>query len=114
MSTRKYILDEHGEPVLEPDLFKWADWFESNAPCKVKWTDVNGVTISTVFLALDHTFTMEGPPILWETRIMSGPNEGTADRCGGTREQAEAMHAAVVKRVEEAQQNKPGRIFDLE
>jgi hypothetical protein len=49
---------------------------------------------------MDHQWG-EGPPILWETMVFGGPMDQEQDRCGGSREQAEAMHAHMVKRVKE-------------
>jgi len=68
---RQYVLDEHGEPRLEPDLYTWAGWFERDERRVVReqrWTRDNGdeVMVSTVFLGLDHGW-MGGPPVLWET-----------------------------------------------
>jgi hypothetical protein len=61
---------------------------------------VEGAEVSTVFLGLDYSFEHHGRgPILWETMVFGGPLDEEMDRCGGTREQAEAMHAAMVERV---------------
>jgi hypothetical protein len=69
MRNDHYILNAGGEPVAEPDFFKWAAWFErSGDERRVAQTVVGDVCVSTVFLALDHSFG-EGPPVLWETMI---------------------------------------------
>lgn len=65
----KYIL-VNGKPKKEPDLIKWANWFET-ADRTIKKETINGVYISTVFLGLDHNFS-GGKPILWET-LVQGP-----------------------------------------
>lgn len=88
----KYILDAGGKPVPEPDLLKWAGWFQ-NAERHVAKEKLGPVFISTVFLGIDHSF-FEGPPILWETMFFcDGKQDGNAARCAGSREQSEAMHA---------------------
>jgi hypothetical protein len=94
---KKYILDSNGCPVLEPDVMKWAHWFEK-ANRTVAMDTVGGSIVSTVFLGIDHGFD-GGPPILWETMVFSGKLDHEQDRCSGSREQAEAMHARMVKRV---------------
>lgn len=94
----KYILDDSGEPVSEPDLEKWGRWFET-APRSVGDDDICGVRISTTFLGLDHRFGGGGPPVLWETMVFGGPLNGECERCSGSREQAEAMHFRMVKKV---------------
>lgn len=94
----RYILDEKGRPVPEPDLLKWAMWFET-ANRSVGDETIGGVRISTIFLALDHGWG-GGPPVLWETMTFGpDPFHQERDRCSGSWEQAEAMHADVVERV---------------
>jgi hypothetical protein len=101
-----YILNERGEPVYEPDFMVWACWFEGNfLNRRVARTEVGPYLVSTVFLGLDHGWHSD-IPVLWETMVF-GPavKDGLEDslemdRCGGSREQAEAMHAAMVERVE--------------
>lgn len=64
----KYILDAQGNAVRCPDLMQWAEWFDNTDNRRVAWDDLpNGDALSTVFLGIDHNFTREGPPILWET-----------------------------------------------
>lgn len=101
MSSFKYILDAKGEPVVEPDLIKWCVWYNNaDEERRVAREQVGkNCTISTVFLALDHSYG-GGPPVLWETMVFGGPLHNEQSRCGGSREQAEAMHAAMKLRVE--------------
>lgn len=94
---QNYILDEKGNPVAEPDLMKWAQWFEK-AERHVGNEQIGDSKISTVFLALDHAWN-GGPPVLWETMVFGGTLDQEQDRCSGSREQAEAMHARMVERV---------------
>lgn len=101
MSCNRYILDNSGNPVPEPDIVKWADWFKSKER-QVAVDQVGGSTVSTVFLGLDHNFRGTGPPVVWETMVFSGPMSGDQDRCSGSREQAEAMHTRMVERVKSA------------
>ena len=76
----RYILNDAGEPV-EADLMTWARWFESSPDRVVARDEMpNGVTVSTVFLGLDHSFGSEGPPVLWETIIFGGKHDGYMDR----------------------------------
>jgi hypothetical protein len=101
-----YILDEHGEPKAEPDMLAWARWFQASFMARVVKQDLlsDGSVVSTVFLGLDHQFG-SGPPILWETYHFSKLPDGNVlhgDRCGGSREQAEAMHARMVANIQAA------------
>jgi hypothetical protein len=94
MTNNKYILNEQGVPVVEPDLFKWGKWFQDSFDQRrVKQEMVGDLKVSTVFLGLDHS-RGKGPPALWETMVFA---KGSSmhldfDRCSGSREQAEAMH----------------------
>lgn len=98
MTPHKYILDEHGNPKIEPDLIKWAQWFEK-AERHVAVTQVADSKVSTVFLGLDHNFNKNGPPVLWETMVFGGILDQEQERCSGNREQAEAMHLNMVQLV---------------
>ena len=90
MSCFKYVLDESGNPLQEPDVIKWARWFET-AERHIGNDRVGDVQISTVFLALDHSFA-DGPPVLWETLIFGGEHDQYQKRyC--TRDEAIAGHA---------------------
>ena len=95
MSLGKYKLDARGEPIPEPDLRKWAEWCET-ADRRVAKDYIGSAEVSTVFLGLDHNFSDRGNPILWETMVFGGPMNGEMHRCGGSREQAEAMHHRVL------------------
>jgi hypothetical protein len=96
MTHGKYIL-VNGEPVEEPDLTKWGEWFEGNSTERiVARTKIGDAEVSTVFLSIDHSFLEKGP-VLWETMVFGGPLGGKMNRYR-TRAQAEAGHAAMVKR----------------
>ena len=117
MRNDKYILNEQGVPVVEPDLMKWGRWFSDRRDQRiVKQEMVGDLKVSTVFLGLDHNFSPKGPPVLWETMVFH-PNpdpkpcpitgrvfkeielDGYTRRCSGSREQAEAMHERMVNKV---------------
>lgn len=96
-----YILNKRGEPVPS-ELFAAAKWFEESGDAKVVCkTRIGRSTVSTVFLWFDHGMGYDEVPILWETMVFSDDKslDGIQERCGGSREQAEAMHERVVKQV---------------
>ena len=102
----RYILDEQGNAVACGDLMTWAAWFE-NAKTKlhVAYDTIDEhVTVSTVFLGLDHNFQRNGPPILWETMVFGGEHDGYQERYA-TREGAVVGHEmalAMVRKLEAA------------
>jgi len=84
---------------MEPNLRKWAKWFET-AERHVGDDRIRGIWISTVFLGIDHGWSFppdEKNPVLWETMIFGGPLDQECGRCPGSREQAHAMHLNTVK-----------------
>jgi hypothetical protein len=94
----KYVLDAQGRPKPEPDLMKWATWFET-AERVVKRETVGGCEVSTIFLGIDHNHSTGGPPVVWESMVFGGEMDQCCIRCAGNREQAEAMHAQMVETV---------------
>lgn len=85
--TGKYILDEQGNPVEEPDVLKWGEWFESsNAKRFVAESKYNNLRISTVFMALDHAVFQTDPPLLYETMLFGGKYDGETERYSTKRE----------------------------
>lgn len=97
MKPDLYLLNDAGEPVAVSDLFVWARGFGA-LKRQVAVDTVGGLRISTVFLGLDHNFG-GGPPVLWETMVFKDGESVDMNRCAGSREQALAMHEAMVKKV---------------
>lgn len=66
-----YILEGH-YVVEEPDLIKWGKWFKT-ANRTVAKTKINkNVTVSTVFLGIDHSFSVNEDAQLFETMVFGG------------------------------------------
>jgi len=97
MKSRHYILKDG--KVVPATLMAWAKWFETSERI-VKQEQVGNSKVSTVFLGLDHSF-LDEAPVLWETMVFGGKLDLEMERCSGNREQAEAMHELMVKRVKE-------------
>lgn len=95
MRNNKYILKGH-TPVVEPDVLTWAKWL-GTANRTVALTGKNGVTISTVFLGLDHNFLSDGAPILFETVVFGGEHDQEQERYA-TWDGAEIGHQKMVER----------------
>jgi hypothetical protein len=76
---RHYILDESKTPVAV-DLMAWVSFIDRDRN-RVALDERGDVTVSTVFLGLDHSFTPgDGPPVLWETMIFGGEHAGYQER----------------------------------
>lgn len=94
----RYLLDEHGEPYPEPDLYKWASQLDGLRRVAVDY--LPGVTISTVFLGLDHSFNFSGVPsrpLLWETMIFGGKFDDFQERYSSQKEALVGHQWAVLR-----------------
>ena len=91
-----YILDESGEPVLEPDLLRFSRWWEA-ADRRLFDDLVGDERVSTVFLGMDHGFG-KGPPVLWETMVFGGQHDGFQQRYS-SKASAMAGHAEALAMV---------------
>jgi hypothetical protein len=95
----RYVLDENGQPVLEPDVLEWSKWM-SKANRTLALTTIGAITVSTVFLGTDYNFFgRTQPPVLWETMAFGGSNDYT-ERYS---DQEDAMHGH--KRIVEMVEN---------
>ena len=92
-----YVLDENHNPV-KVDIMVGAARMEGDR--SVASTAVGEASVSTVFLGLDHR-RGDGPPILFETMIFGGPEDGFQERYT-TWAEAEAGHERAVAVAEEA------------
>lgn len=82
---KHYVLDADGEAVEEPDLLRWALWFE-HADRRLAYDDIGDMAISTVFVGFHRR---------WETMIFGGEFAGY-QRCCETRVEALQVHQACV------------------
>lgn len=86
----RYILDGH-TPVPTDDLLTWGRWMQT-ADRQVALTSYDtGMTVSTVFLALNHQWHAGGPPVLFETMIFGLGEDQDCERYSPWAE-AEAGH----------------------
>ena len=76
MKLGHWILDDEHN-VVACDMMEWVKWFDNDPQKKVvKQTTLDdGRWVSTVFLGLDHNYSDDGPPILFETMIFPGESK---------------------------------------
>jgi hypothetical protein len=88
MFMHHYILNEHGVPIIEPDLEVYCRWLVT-ANRHVGLDQIGPYKVSTVFLGLDHNYSDKGAAVLWETmiftRAVNDPLNQHMDRCPCTR-----------------------------
>ena len=94
-----YILNNKTPEAV--DLDTWAKWF-GTADRTVAKTEIQGILISTVFLGLDHNWSMSGPPILFETMAFTDYDEAQnlPTRRYATWEEAEVGHMETVEELQ--------------
>ena len=106
------LIERKVVPIM--DLMQWARWYEAaraSDATRIGRDTVNGILVSTIFLALDHGFKpWDGPePVLFETMVFpeeydpKDSSSGAGDRMYRyhTIEEAEAGHKAVVAALQE-------------
>jgi hypothetical protein len=94
---RYYKLDGK-EIVVCRDMMEWAKWFEASDR-HVALTKIAGIRVSTVFLGIDHNFSFNGDPLLFETMIFIDGWAQDEMRRYCTYEEAEIGHAEIVKNI---------------
>ena len=86
-------------PIRSPDdLIAWARevWGDDDDRRRVDFTEVGpGITVSTVFLGIDHSFGRRGPPLVFETMTFDDYG-GDYCRRWSTWDEAVAGHAEAV------------------
>lgn len=93
-----FILDDDHQPV-QVELETWARWFDRVENRLIAWTEiVSGVTVSTVFLGLDHNFGWAGPRVMFETMVFGGRADQYQRRYS-TWDDAKAGHEAIVRKL---------------
>lgn len=99
------------EVVLEPDLIRWAQWFEDFRNRAVANTVLNRrkhIRVSTVFLGIDHGFSRK----LWfETMVFGTSIDQECDRYA-TYDEALSGHLKMVKRARQARQIRADGVYD--
>ena len=92
MKPKFYILKDR--QVVPSTLEEWAAFFGSDDRVVAVDAFPVRVTVSTVFLGIDHGWTDEGRPIVFETMVFGGPLDQHQERCATWRE-AKAQHERV-------------------
>jgi len=98
MKNLYFILDKDRNAVPVEDVLDWAKWKTDNpALSNVAYDKRGDVEVSTIFLGTNHNW-RTGPPILFETMVFGGDNDGLQVRYE-TWNQAEAGHLRICETV---------------
>lgn len=90
-----YILSSNHDIIRCYDEKIWLKWFEYSNKTICTTTD-KGITVSTVFLGIDHNFS-KGLPILFETMIFRDDDEYELIQRHSTYEEAKIGHENICK-----------------
>lgn len=88
--------DRDGKPL---DSGLWSLKLTDEAYQRVALDDVGGVTVSTVWLGLDHQFRPGGPPLIFETMGFGVAGADDIQRRYSTEAEALAGHREIVARL---------------
>jgi hypothetical protein len=87
---------ENKSVVHVADVLEWGKWFETSDR-RVALTEVNGKTVSTVFVGIDLGFGENEKPLVFETMTFG---DGTGEEIRtATWEEAEAAHQVAVEAI---------------
>ena len=85
-----FVLNDQGEPRLEPDLEAWSRWFERADRSVARAIVSDRITVLTTFRGVGATNGSGDAPPLFETRVFGGILDGEES---WTRTRAEAVAA---------------------
>lgn len=102
-----------GSPI---DALEWGRLREEYGNIRVAYTKIGRhrrrratrAVVSTVWLGIDHSFSLDGPPVIFETMVFGGLLDMETHRYT-TREYALIGHRAVVELVREANEKLDAR-----
>lgn len=93
-----WILEGH-TPRPTNNVLVWGRWFETTDRHVALTALTPAITVSTVFLGVDHNFLHEGAPILYETMVFGLPDAEELMQRYETWDAAEVGHRAICVQV---------------
>lgn len=100
-TLNEYRILINGVPTRPASLTAWAEWIADDDNKRVALTEIGDITISTVFLGVDHAFG-HGNPLWFETMIFGGAHDEFQERYT-TLEEAVLGHERAVELVRSEQ-----------
>lgn len=76
---RFWYYNEAGRLTETDSVLVWGKYFQFADRHILKTSLPDGYRVSTVFLGLDHNYSDDGPPVLWETMVFH-PDDVYMDR----------------------------------
>jgi hypothetical protein len=91
------IMDDNGN-IDDEALMLWAELFKDIEKRRIDYNQIDKVDISTVFLGIDHNYTLKGKPILFETMAFDENGDVLSCRRYSTWDDAKAGHLEALKK----------------
>lgn len=104
----RYAKLENEKVIPVDDLSEWNKWFQYSLNERIVgeyYHADNRLLVSTVFLGIDHGFTMESSPLWFETMVFGGKRDGDMRRYE-TFDEAKKGHEEMVRSVKESMDEK--------
>ena len=89
-----FVLNDRGEPILEPNVDAWFAWFERADRGVARTVVTPDVMVLTTFNGVDELAESD-PPRLFESRVFGGPLDGEVVQYG-TRAESLEGHTRLV------------------
>ena len=97
MPHHHMYIEVDGKPV-PVDTLEGAAWLEEHTEDRIVGNDeVDGVHVSTCFIAINHQFHPDGPPLVYETLVRG--DDDMYIRRYSTREEARVGHNRVLNKL---------------
>jgi hypothetical protein len=94
--------DKFGREIT--DMLEWARLFNDISYSRIGFLELlskeEKITISTVWLGINHSFSRSGLPLIFETMVFGSPLDGEQERYS-TLEEAQEGHRIMVEWVKE-------------
>lgn len=100
-ASEAYFLDVYDREGRRLSLEDFYQLFEDPGYKVVRKSEVGwrrNVSVSTVWLGLNHAFTPDHPPLIFESMVFGGRHDGDTDRYS-TEAEAIAGHERIVRRL---------------
>ena len=101
----------NGKNIEEVDI---VDWYKRKNPLSTQLFKSNfgEVDVSTIFMAMDHSFGDDGEPILFETMVFGGEHDNYQERYH-TYDRAEEGHRRICEMVDRVSINRDKKLGEL-
>ena len=85
---------------VECSLMDWVISFVKDK--RIDFTELGLFKVSTIFLGIDHNFSGDGPPLLYETAVIDKNDNVVYRKCHETLEQAKNGHWQIIENIKKS------------